>query len=93
MKVSTALDWVRQNQQIQDAIIDSIKSEFPIQTKTKTLSIANVKVKPTFTTNDYPAIKELKLKRKTYQTPIHADVTLTDNVTGEVINTVKDFKS
>ena len=92
MKISTALDFVRQNKQIQDAIVTSVAEEFPIKTNKKILSIENIEVGKSIATNDYPALKELKLNRKSLLTPVYAKVTLSDENTGKVIHQIDKFK-
>jgi len=92
MNISTALDWTRQNKEIQDAIKKSIKEEFPIESGKKVLTFENITMVDNQPENDYPAIKELKLARKSYQIPIYGTAVLTDKVTGEVVDRIEKFK-
>ena len=85
MKISTALDYTRQNEQIQKSIKESIEQTFPIETNKRVLEIQDVRIEDTDPTNDYPAIKQLKLDRRSYVIPVYGTVVLKDKLTGEVI--------
>ena len=92
MKISTALDWTRQNKTIQDAIASSIQKEFPIETSKRVLTVENVTVEDNAPENDYPTLKEHKLKRRSYQVPAYATVVLRDKITGEEVDRIDKFK-
>jgi len=92
MKQSTALDWQRQNKEIQDTVVRSIQKEFPIESNKRILKVENIQLEDTFPGNDSPAIKELKLKRRSYQIPAYGEATLIDKETGEVVDHIKKFK-
>ena len=92
MKTSTALDWTRQNKEIQSAIKEGIAQEFPIESNKRILEVSDLRIEDTIGTDDYPHLKELKLNRKSFTTPIYGKVTLKDKETGEIINTIDKFK-
>ncbi|MBC8551994.1 MAG: hypothetical protein H8D23_20300 [Candidatus Brocadiales bacterium] len=92
MKQSTALDWVRQNKEIQDVVVKSLQKEFPIESNKRILKIEDIYLEDNLPTNDSPAIKELKLKRRSYQVPAYGKATLIDKESGKVIDSIPKFK-
>ncbi len=92
MKVSTALDWTRQNKEIQDTIVKSIGEEFPIESNKRKLVISDIHIQDNQPENDYPAIKDIKLARRTFQVPVYAKVALKDKLTGKIIDKIDKFK-
>jgi hypothetical protein len=91
-KQNTLLNFNDQNEAILESIQNGILSEFPIETDKRILEISNIRLKDTIKDYDYPALKELKLNRGTHQSPLLADLILTDKETGRVIDNIKDFK-
>ena len=81
-----------QNKRIQQAIIDSISSYFPIETLKKRLDISDLSIKDSLDSNDFPSQKESKLSRQSWQVPIYASLTLTDTVTNKVISKKSNIK-
>tara|TARA_Y100000592_G_scaffold27891_1_gene44402 strand:+ start:18054 stop:24128 length:6075 start_codon:yes stop_codon:yes gene_type:complete len=81
-----------QNKRIQDAIKKSIEAYFPIETKNRRLEISNVYIKDNLDSNDFPSQKDAKLNRRSWQTPIHADIKLINTETGKIVNQKKNIK-
>ena len=86
------LDHRIQNVKIKDSIVDSIAENFPIENKGRRLVIDNINVNDTLRDDDFPEQKVFKIKRKTWQNPIKADLKLIDLDTNKVISQKKNVK-
>ncbi len=86
------LDHRLQNGKIKDAILESIAENFPIEHQGRTLTLENVTVEDKLRDDDFPEQKKFKIARKTWQTPIKADLKLVDNLTGRTISRKKNVK-
>lgn len=77
------------NERAAKAIIDGVKSQFPMESGNFVLYIDNVRAVPkTFDHNDE---KEAILRSKSLSYPIKADLVLVNKQTGRVVDTEKDF--
>jgi len=81
-----------QNKRIQKSIIKSINSYFPVEAGNKRLDISDLSIKDSLDSNDFPAQKESKLSRQSWQVPIYASLTLTDLLTQKVISKKTNIK-
>lgn len=82
-----------QNKEIKGTIQNIIKNSFPIVGKYRTLELAgDLILGDPLPENDYPAQREVKLSRKSWQVPLTATLKLVDNKTGKVIDTAKNIK-
>tara|TARA_B100000519_G_C14023145_1_gene334359 strand:- start:231 stop:428 length:198 start_codon:yes stop_codon:yes gene_type:complete len=54
-----------QNQKIRNAVKESIESNFPIESRGKTLVVKNVNIEDTLRDDDFPKQKAFKIKRQT----------------------------
>ena len=86
------LDHRIQNIKIKDSIVDSIAENFPIENKGRRLVIDNIDVNDALRDDDFPEQKIFKIKRKTWQNPIKADLKLIDLDTNKVISQKKNVK-
>lgn len=80
-----------QNKQLQEALKTSINRLFPIQNNGKTLILNNITIEDNLEDNDFPAQKDAKIKRKSWQMPIYADFELL-NENGKVISKQQKLK-
>ena len=69
-----------------------MKKHFPIKGKTHTLEVSDLILDDNLATNDFPAQKEIKLKRRSWVVPVYGTVTLKDNKTGEIIDQRRKMK-
>jgi DNA-directed RNA polymerase subunit beta' len=91
--IENKLNPARQNEFIQDALKNAIKSQFPVIGTHHTLElVGSPKVKDDLDDRDLPAQKEIKLLGKNWQIPMYASFRLRDNKTGMVLDEVKDMK-
>jgi DNA-directed RNA polymerase subunit beta' len=87
------LNPARQNEFIQEALKESIKSQFPVIGKYHTLEMIGIpKVEDDLDDLDLPAQKEIKLVGKTWQVPVYATFRLRDNKTNMVLDEIKNIK-
>ena len=75
--------------QVDQAIIQGLSKQFPVEGKNFRLEIENVRAEPKLYTHADEKDAILKSKSLTY--PIKADLRLVDKVTGETVDTTKDF--
>lgn len=81
-----------QNKKIQNAVVEALKTTFPIQNNGKTLIVQNIQVNDNLDPFDFPLQKELKLSRKSWHIPVTGDISIIDDATGKPISTVKNIK-
>ena len=86
------LDHRIQNGKIKDAILESIAENFPIEHQGRKLLVDNIYVEDKLRDDNFPEQKKFKISRKTWQTPIKADLKLVDGVTGKVISKKSNVK-
>ena len=87
---ASGLDITKQNETIQNSIISSIKSIFPIVGKYRTMQISDLHIDTDLLpTNDLPLQKDIKLSGKSWEVPLHAQVSVVDNKTGKVLEKAK----
>ena len=77
------------NRQADQALVEAIASQFPVQGKTHTLLVENVKAEPRdFTAQDQ---KDAILQSKSLTYPIKGTVKLVSNATGKVVDEINNF--
>jgi DNA-directed RNA polymerase beta subunit len=77
------------NDNVDIALTNGIKSQFPIETKNYILSVDNIRAeRKEFTADDE---KRAILESRSLTYPIKGDLTLTDKSTGKIIDTYKGF--
>ena len=81
-----------QNQKIREAVKESIESNFPIQNRGKSLVVKNITIPDTLRDDNFPEQKAFKIKRKTWQNPIKADLAIVDNNTKKIISKKSNVK-
>jgi DNA-directed RNA polymerase subunit beta' len=87
------LDPGLQSKNIQEAIANVIKSQFPIQGRYQTLELVGpLTIQDDLDDQDFPAQREAKLSGRSWQVPVYGTFRLTDNKTGNVIDEAKDIK-
>lgn len=87
--MSIFTDPSEQNRQVDEAMVNGIKSQFPIEGKKYTLSLSDVHViNKDFTHKDE---KKAILTSASLTYPIKGDLVLRDKATGKIIDTVKNF--
>lgn len=87
---SNILETEVQNRLLMDSTVDFIKRQFPVKGKKHTLELIELSADDTKTDEmDFPAQKEIKLKGKTWATPIYGHLRLRDNETGKIIDETK----
>lgn len=86
------LDSKLQNKEIKEAITESIKSLFPIESATKRLVLDNIYIQDDLDDLDFPQQKEVKLNRKSWQYPIYAKLVIEDTITGRVLAKTERIK-
>jgi len=80
-----------QNKILQKALKESISALFPITNKGKTLVLKDIILEDNLDDYDFPAQKEAKIKRKSWQIPIYGYFQLLDE-NGRVINKEQKLK-
>ena len=87
------LDPTLQSTNIQQAIKTVIESHFPVKGVYQTLElIGPLTAKDDLDDQDFPAQREAKLSGKSWQTPLYGSFRLTDNKTGNIIDTANNIK-
>lgn len=82
-----------QNKEISTTLLNIIKNTFPIDAKYHSLElIGDIKIKDTLEPNDFPAQRETRLNRKSWQIPVYGTLRLIDKKTGAILDTAKDVK-
>lgn len=84
---TNALNPKIQNEIIQNAVLNSIYSIFPITGKYRTLTISDLEPeKDELYRDDIPLQKEVKLAGKSWELPLYATISVKDNVTGDILD-------
>lgn len=82
-----------QNELIQQTITSIIREHFPVTGKHHTLElVGDIKVNDNLKDWDFPAQREIKLNARSWTIPVTGTFKLIDNVTGKIIDTVKDVR-
>jgi len=87
----SALNFKKQNETIQRSLIESIKDIFPIEKNGKILELENIELDDKLDDFDFPAQREIKLNRKSWQNPIYGSFVLKDS-NGNVISKKEKIK-
>lgn len=74
---------------VQASVLDGVKSIFPIKGRTHTLQLDAVHMDATHHIEDVRSQLDARMNGKTWATPLHATLSLTDNETGKVVDTKK----
>ncbi|MCX8057792.1 MAG: hypothetical protein N3A58_00055, partial [Spirochaetes bacterium] len=90
--MENAFDYKLQNQEIQKALTESIKSIFPIKSGNRELRLVKIYTKDDLDDNDFPLQKEIKLNRKSWQIPVYANFEIVDTTTNKVIDYKDNYK-
>jgi DNA-directed RNA polymerase subunit beta' len=87
-KSNNTLNLIKQNEIIENSLVKNITSVFPIVGKYRTMTLNDFKIED-MPQNDYPTQKDVKLSGKSWQTPMIGNITITDNITNEKVDSAK----
>ena len=90
-KTDNLFDHRLQNVQLENALKTSISKIFPIENNGKKILLKNISIEDNLEDNDFPAQKEAKVKRKSWQLPIYADFEILDD-RGKVLSKQSKLK-
>ena len=77
---------------IASAAEESIKKTFPVETDDKIIELKKVWVHDNKLTNDYPAQKEVKKRKRSWTVPVYGSLSIKDKNTGKVIDSSPKIK-
>lgn len=72
-KTDNLFDHRLQNKELENALKTSISQLFPIENSGKKIVLNNISIEDNLNDYDFPAQKDAKIKRKSWQMPIYAD--------------------
>ena len=85
-KTDNLLQHNLQNKKLQETILSSINSVFPIVSGEKTMTVENLRTEDKLDDWDFPKQRKFKMQRKSWQNPIYGDVVIRNTETGKVLS-------
>lgn len=83
------LDPQRAMDALKDGVVEQVRSYFPIKGRRRTLTLKGVGVDDKLDPDDFRSQRSAKMKGRSWTVPLMADLELTDNDTGKVVDRAK----
>jgi len=82
--------WIKtQNTEMKNSVEESIKNQFPIEGKKRTIKLKKLNINYNLDALDQKKQRDLKLAGKSWEVPITADLSLVDNETGAQVDSAR----